>query len=360
MKKMMILGAGGSPAVNFTRSLRASPEEFHLIGTDADKYYLQRAEVDERYLVPWASKEGYIDVLNDIIKQSDIGFMHVQNDTEIEVVSRERDKLNASIFFPKHKTVEICQDKMQSYEHWKKAGIVVPETMMLNDEKDLEKALEKYDGKIWIREISGAGGRGSFPATDFKQAKAWINFKQGWGKFTAAECLQPQSITWLSIWKDGELVVAQSRKRVYWEMGKLAPSGISGITGTGQTVSDQSLDDIAQKTIFAVDKEPNGIFAVDLTFDGKGIPNPTEINIARFFTTHEFFTQAGLNMPYIFTKLAFGEKIPEIKKKINPLKDDLAWIRGVDFLPILTDMKIIDAAQTELDERLKRVCKPKA
>jgi carbamoyl-phosphate synthase large subunit len=82
-----------------------------------------------------------------------------------------------------------------------------------------------------------------------------------------------------------------------------------------------------------------------------GIPNPTEINIGRFFTTHFFFTKAGLNMPQIYVKLAFGEKLSPIKKKINPLTEGIAWVRGMDIEPVLTDIATINQAVADLKER---------
>ena len=183
-----------------------------------------------------------------------------------------------------------------------------------------------------------------------------MDFKKGWGIYTAAECLSPISVTWQSIWKDGELVVAQGRKRLYWELSKLAPSGISGATGAGVTFSDSVLDKIAEKAVLAIDKKPNGIFSVDLAYDNQGIPNPTEINIGRFFTTHEFFTKAGLNMPYIFVKLAYDEPLPKIDKKLNPLKEGLVWIRGLDFIPVLTNTENINTYENEL-KKLRELIK---
>jgi hypothetical protein len=59
----------------------------------------------------------------------------------------------------------------------------------------------------------------------------------------------------------------------------------------------------------AIDKHPQGLFGVDLAYDQGWHTNPTEIYIGRLFTTHQFFTELGLNMPYIFTKLAYGRKI---------------------------------------------------
>jgi len=85
-----------------------------------------------------------------------------------------------------------------------------------------------------------------------------------------------------------------------------------------------------------------------MTLDRDGIPNPTEINIARFFTTHLFFSKAGLNVPLIFVKAALDEPLPELPVKINPLPLGLAWIRGMDFEPILTTVEKINECEVEL------------
>jgi carbamoyl-phosphate synthase large subunit len=351
MKRILITGAGGAPATNFVRSLRAAPEQFHLIGTDCNEFYLQRAETDEKYLVPRADEGDYIDILNEIIDETNAQFLHVQNDAEMYTLSKNRERLNITTFLPEHKTIEICQNKFESFKVWSKAGLRQPQTLSISTEADLKEAFRVLGKNIWLREVSGAGGRGAIVANSYEFAKSWIDFRRGWGSFTAAECLQDHSVTWMSIWKGGQLVVAQGRKRLYWELSKIAPSGVSGATGGGVTVNDPSVDQIAQEAIFAIDGKPNGIFSVDLTYDHKNIPNPTEINIGRFFTTHEFFTRAGLNMPYIFVKLAYGEQLPVISKRLNPLPSDLVWIRGIDFLPVLTTMSEIDRYKEELMKR---------
>ncbi len=105
----------------------------------------------------------------------------------------------------------------------------------------------------------------------------------------------------------------------------------------------------------AIDKNPHGIFSVDMTYDKSGVPNPTEINIGRFFTTHHFFTEAGLNMPYIFTKIGLDGEMPAIQKKINPLPENLVWIRGLDFLPKLSTIEAVDKHERVLKERIKRL-----
>lgn len=337
MKRIMVLGSGGSPAANFVRSLRDAPENFWIIGTEVSQYEIFRSEADETYITPFASHPRSIEILEELLDKTNAEFIHAQPDVEIFNISKNRNKLDVITFLPRHRTIEICTNKVSSYECWKKAGLKVPETILVKNPDDIKKSMEMFGPKIWIREISGAFGKGSLATDNFDLANSWISYKNGWGTYSAASCLTPESVTWSSIWKEGELIVAQGRKRLYWELGNRSPSGVTGITGTGVTISDPEVDEVAQKAIYAIDKNPNGIFSVDMTYDRDSIPNPTEINIGRFFTTVYFFTKAGLNMPYIFVKLAYDEKIPTIKKKINPLTPGLCWIRGVDFLPILTN-----------------------
>jgi hypothetical protein len=355
-RRILVTGAGGSPTTNFVRSLRESPEPFHLVGVDCNRYYLQRAETDERHLVPEADDPDYLPVLRELIAESGAELIYSQPDQEIRVISGHRAELAVRTYLPDHATIEICQDKFESFRRWRQAGLTVPETLLVRDGQDLDRAFEQFGAPVWLRAVvSPGGGKGSFRAATPRSARAWLDFCEGWGTFTAAECLQPESITWTALYRDGELMVAQGRQRLYWELGNRAPSGVTGITGTGVTVADPALDEIALRAIAAIDPRPHGIFAVDLTYDRRGVPNPTEINIGRFFTTHLFFTRAGLNLPYLYVKLAFGEECPLPEPRLNPLPPGLAWVRGMDFLPVLTTVESIASAAGELAARRRRL-----
>ncbi|MDR3546819.1 MAG: carboxylate--amine ligase [Candidatus Pacebacteria bacterium] len=360
MKRILVCGAGGSPSTNFVRSLRAMDESVFLVGVDADPFMLERAETDVKILVPRASEADYLPILNDIITEYKIGFVHAQNDSEIAFLSEHRNEIHANLFLPRKETINICMDKFQSYESWEKAGIRVPKTKLITSEDDLKQAFKDFGSQLWLRNITGAAGNGSYPTSDYDEAVQWIHFQKGWGTFTAAERLTEHTVTWMSIWHNGELIVAQGRKRLYWELGNRAPSGVTGVTGAGMTYSDSAMDDIAVRTIKAIDPMPHGIFSVDMTYDRNGAPNPTEINIGRFFTTHYFFTKAGLNMPEIFVRLAYGETPVVPEKRIGPLPDGLVWVRGVDFEPVLTTIDNVEKSKHALEERrTKYVAKEK-
>jgi carbamoyl-phosphate synthase large subunit len=250
--------------------------------------------------------------------------------------------LGTRLYLPAPETIEICVDKQKTYAIWKAGGVRVPETILLNSAEDLKIAFDKLGRKIWIRATEGAAGRGALPVDNYEFAKIWIERFRGWGTFIASELLSERSITWQSIWFDGELVVAQTRARRSWNFGDRTLSGVTGITGVGETCSYPQVDRISLDAILAVDSKPHGIFSVDLTYDFEGFPKPTEINIGRFFTTHYFFTQAGLNFPEIYCNIALDERFPVLAKKINPLPDGLIWIRGMDVEPALTTVEELE------------------
>lgn len=342
MKKVLIAGCGGAPSEGVINSMLMCEKADEIIGMGSDPTDLVLSNAKRKYLVPYADKENYESELLKILVKEKPDLIHFQNDLEIFEASKIRNKiiaLGAKIFMPSHEVIDICVDKYKSYLNWEKAGIKVAKNILLNSEEDLKKAffiLGDKDGKIWLRASSiGGGGKGALPTNDFIFAKKWIETHNGWGDFVAAELLSPDTVTWLSLWHEGKLVVAQTRIRKGWTHGNRTLSGITGVTKVGQTYSNKTVDDVAMKSIYAITKKPHGIFGVDMAYNKSGFPCPTEINISRFFTTVLFFTQAGLNMPKMFKDIALYGDFPNLDKKINPLPDGLVWLRGMDTKPKL-------------------------
>jgi carbamoyl-phosphate synthase large subunit len=347
--KILIAGAGGAPSEGVIKSLLKSKKHETVIGMGSEPTDLALSAASKKYYVPYANSPEYRDSLIKIIKNEKPDLIHFQNDLEIFHASLLRDEINSlglKTFMPEHNVIDICVHKYKSYLKFKEADIIVPENLLINDENDLKRAFKELsdeNGNIWLRASSiGGGGKGSISTNDYELAKGWINRSNGWGDFAAAQMLTSKTITWLSIWHEGELVVAQTRKRSGWIHGNRSASGVTGVTKIGETCSDLTVDEIAIKSIKAVSNKPHGIFGVDMTYDKNNIPNPTEINISRFFTTVLFFAEAGLNMPEIFKDIALYNEFPNLSKKINPLPDGLLWLRGMDTIP-----KLYTTAQLE-------------
>lgn len=341
MPKILIAGAGGAPSEGVINSLKKLNAE-EIIGMGSEPTDLVLSNADRKYFVPYANSSEYKKELIKILETEKPDLVHFQNDLEIYHASLFRDEIisrGVKIFMPAHDVIDTCVHKYKTYLKLREANIKVPKNRLIHNEDDLVQSfadLKDEKGYIWLRASSiGGGGKGALPTNDINFARGWINRYAGWGDFVAAEMLTSDTVTWLSIWYEGELIVAQTRIRKGWTHGNRTVSGVTGVTKVGQTFEDEKVNDIAINTVKAVDKKPHGIFGVDMTYDRNGVPNPTEINISRFFTTVLFFTEAGLNMPAIFKDIALYSKFPDLKKKINPLPTNLLWLRGMDTKPRL-------------------------
>ena len=356
MYKILITGAGSTQTNGVVNCLLDDKESCEIIGVGSDPYDLMFCRAHKRYLIPHSTKPDYKEAFLKVLDKEKPDIVHFQHDVEMAIALKFADEIKARgciLYVPDYETIDTCVYKYKSWEKFKAAGIKVPQNVVINSEEDLEKAFsELTDGNtpIWFRPmIVGNGGRGSFCTTDINEAKEYIFNANTWGTYMAAEYLPGDMVTWLSIWNNGDLIVAQGRKRGGWAYSSMSASGVTGITKIGITYSSPELDDIAIKCCKAVasNGKPHGIFGVDLKCDRNRIPNPTEVNISRFFATVEFFEKAGLNMPAIFKDVALYGKKPELKKILNPLPDDLLWLRSLDDRPILTTKE--EMANTLID-----------
>lgn len=345
MYKILITGAGSAQTNGVVNCLLDDEEECEIIGVGSDPYDLMFCRAHKKYLIPHSTKPEYKETFLKILDIEKPDIVHFQHDVEMAIALKFEDEIRARgciLFVPDYETIDTCVYKYKSWKKFKEAGIKVPENIIINDEKDLVKSFsELSDGEqpVWFRPmIIGNAGKGAFVTRDIEEAKENLSNVNGWGNYMAAEYLPGENMTWLSIWNKGELIVAQGRKRGGWAYSSMSMSGVTGITKIGTTFSSDDLDEIAIKCCkaAATNGEPHGIWGVDLKCDRNGVPNPTEINISRFFATVEFFEKAGLNMPVIFKDLALYGKKPNLEKICNPLVDNLLWLRSLDDRPILT------------------------
>lgn len=348
---VLVLGAGGPAGVNFIKSLLLTTKVDKIIGTETNKYhqYLVDRFVDKVYTVPKCTEDGYVDVINEIIEENDIDFVHAQPDVEVRNLAIRRDKIKAKTFLPSTEAILLCQDKFESAKIWADQGLcdepLEIETRENLTKQEIKHALEKY-GKIWLRAKEGAGGKGSTPVDNIETGYHWIRYwrSKDWEKnrswdqweWMAQKYYPGRNIAWHSLWKNGELIVSQGRERLEYIYPNLAPSGITGTPVVQKTIHDEVVNWIGKTSVLALDKKPNGIYCVDLKETELGDPMPTEINAGRFFTTSFFFSNAGYlldieraNMPYIYLLLGMDKEFPK-GSAFNILPKNLYWIRHID------------------------------
>lgn len=338
---VLLTGIGGSAATNFADSLKHAPPEryYRITGTDSSKSHLPLSRAEKNYLIPKAmtNPEAYVENINRIIRAREIHVVHPQPDPEVLVLASFNDRLEARTFLPSAETVVLCQNKLLCNHHLAKHRVPVPAALQTST-RDHTRALtdhilEKY-GRAWVRATYGAGSKAALPVSTTDQAEFWIAY---WHKergiavydFMISEFLPGKEFAWQSLWKDGKLLVSQARERVSYLFGHLTPSGQTSSPSVARTVSRADVNATSTIAVLAVDPKANGIFCVDLKEDAAGTPKVTEINAGRFFTTSNFFSRAGLNMPDLYLRLALGEDIPP-QKVYNPLPPNLWWVRMMD------------------------------
>jgi carbamoyl-phosphate synthase large subunit len=337
IKRILVTGAGGSPGVNFIQSLRESPERFYVVAADANMHHLQWPDADRKVLVPPCSHPEYIEILNEIIDEDGIEMVHAQPDVEVRRISAAREQLHARTWFPEHRVIDILQDKFETGKRWAAAGIRNRPTLSINTRSDLANAATQLGFPFWMRASSGAGARGSTLVTNQAVGYHWLSYWRARGEswnFIAEEYLPGRDLAWTSLWENGRLITSQGRERLEYIYPHLAPSGRTGTPIVARTVNDEAVNEISTRCVLAIDPNATGIFSVDLREDASGNPIPTEINCGRFFTTSLFFSRAGLNVPYMYVKRAFGESIP-LTPQFNALPEGLHWIRHIDCPTVL-------------------------
>ena len=345
MKRVLVTFAGGSYGLGITRSLKAATGQYHVIAADSDRYSLQRAEGDERYLVPPATDPGYIQSLTDLVCRTKPDVLWVGHDREIERVAHDRDKLDVAVFLSPATEIDLCNDKFESYKVWKAAGVRVPESLFVTDKKQLADAFDRFNGELWLRAVSGGGGNGAIGVSSLRKAEAWLDIWDGWGRFTGAEWIKGGArLSWESVWANGELITVQGRRQLVQGFTNLTMSGITGVPGVNQWGTPPEVDELAVAAIKAVSDSPHGNYGVDMVCDGDGTPFVTEINIGRYNNDGLIhWPDETLNAADLTVRLALGEQPSFQPPLMHPKQRDNIIIYGLPTLPIEVSESELDA-----------------
>lgn len=253
---------------------------------------------------------------------------------QLLVVSEHRDQIEAVTLLPRLDDHLRMEDKWLTWEALTTAKRAVPDTVLVRELADLERIFDRH-ARVWLRQRRGSAGAGSVSTSSRAFAAAWLDEYQGWGDFTAAECLSRRTATFSGLWFDGELLRSQLRERLGWRYGGSSVSGVTGITGCQRTISDPELHAEAEACIRALSSTPHGIIGADFTFSDDGSPLLTEIQPARFYSSIHFIARAGLNLAEAYCMLARDGRDALGPAQVNPCAPNLYWVKGVDMLPRL-------------------------
>jgi carbamoyl-phosphate synthase large subunit len=361
MTSLLVTGAGGSAAANFVRSLRLSGEPFTIVGTDTRAEHLHATPgLDHRYVVPRADDEHYLPTLAALCERHDVLLVHPQPDVEVARLAADGHALPAATFLPDARAVELCHDKLACQRALDAAEVPVPRSVAAPDDEHLaavihELAAADPDRRVWTRAVRGAGSRAALPVKTADHAAGWMRYwadMRGLARadFMLCEFLPGREHAFQSLWHDGELVTSAARQRVEYLFGHLTPSGQTSTPSIAVTIDREDVNETAMAAVLAVSERPHGVFCVDMKDDAAGTPRVTEINIGRFFTTSDFFAQAGANMPLSYVRLALGREVGDLPRT-NAVPPGRWWVRNIDVPPVLVAdgaWDVVDASREPL------------
>jgi hypothetical protein len=333
-RTVLVLNSGDGTGLNFIRCLHEAGG-WRTVGLDPTLDDSLCSEAQTRHLLKWEEPQELLDVVNGICASESVDLVYAADTgRELAAISTHRDQVKAHTLLPPLADHMQMEDKWTTWERLRAAGCPVPNTVLVESGDDLERLFARHD-RLWLRRRSGSAGAGSIPTSSLDFAKAWVEEQQGWGEFTAAECLTARTATFSGLWFDGELVCSQLRERMWWRYGALASSGVTGITGAQRTISDSELQRTAVDSIAVMCERPHGIIGADFTYNVDGRPLITEIQPARFYSSIHFLARLGLNLADAYCRLACDGRDALGPARINPCPPDRYWVKAVEKLPRL-------------------------
>lgn len=333
---VIVTGCGGSAAYNFIDSLKLASSATEVVGVDTSSDMIELSNADSKHVIQYGNFEGFAQEINQLVSRYSATVVFAQPDNEVELLARARHLIDARTFLPETEEILLAKDKAKLGALLRKEGVQVPKSFSVENPQQLNEGFSQLtvsNGKVWVRAKSGAGSRASLPCSSSDQAESWIKWwveerNLEWSDFMVSEFLPGREFALQTIWQNGKLIAAQARERIKYLYGFLSPSGQSSTPQIAATTSRQDVYEVGIKAINALSDSPNGVYCVDMKCDREDQPKVTEINVGRFFTTSNFFSHAGLNMPEMARRAAEGEELQVVG--IAPLKEGLKWIRMVD------------------------------
>lgn len=342
MTKILLLGCDGNAGINYAKSIWEADKTIEIIGTGFSKYHINVADdagVDTHLIDPsdWGIEKKR-QFIYDAISYG-VDFIHaqpeeevrdlclLQNDLEIKKRTFGKNIDEWRLFNDKGLTMQNSAVKFYSFSE------------VRNNPAFFNKLITK-NNTVWIRARSGAGSKWALPVISLQQAENWVNYlalTKGANAhdFILSEYLPGKEYAVQLFYIDGELFHCQARERVEHHFAKQMVSGQSSTPSVARTVNNPEVSFYAASCVIDCVEKPNGIYGVDIRYNSDNQPTMTEVNYGRYFTTSNFFANIGINTPYAEYMYVTSGEIPE--KKIDQIKDEMYWIRGLDHEPVLME-----------------------
>ena len=339
--RILVTGSGGIGGVNFISALRIANYNYHITGTDFNRFYLEFPQVDSKYITPKHSDPEFLQIIKNIIEKNKIQFLHPSPHSEASIIAKNIEQIKTSTYLPDYNI--IIRDKLETQKILEKNAIPVAKTEIVSSLNEIKIKKESFaDDEVWVRMKSGAGGRLSLLCKNVVEVENWIELWVNreiakYSDFIIQEYLPGRNIAYDSLWFKGKFIASYTRERLEYPFKHISPSGITGTPTVSRIIMNEQVNEISNKAILAADPKPHGSYAVDLKGNKNDNPIVTEIDSGKFHTTTPVWgivadkleLDSRKNLADYYCKIGMGIIEPEnLGNDIYP--EDLYLLRHID------------------------------
>lgn len=351
--KVIITGACAVSARNVLRSLRMSSifRNATFVGWDTCSimYGVYSKDFERVYKVPAVSDPLYRDVIKRVLEKEKPDAVMVI--PEVEVLYWAKTPFNVPHLVPPAAFCELAISKRRLFAALKETGLL-PKSEDVTREDIFNDGFQlPLEFPIWVRDDAActASGKGSFLAHNKEELCAWADINAGIDIFQISEFCPGGNYGVLCLFEKGKLLKVALAERIEYIMAKVAVSGITGNTGLGRFLNDESIKNNALKAIEVVCEttgcELNGVVVVDMKANKDNVAKVTEINI-RYVAYNSCLASAGFNLAeyHLLTILGRSSELSAEQEILFPKNN--RFLRDVDGLPIyVPDFKPVTMGQ---------------
>jgi len=315
MKKkytILITSIGSTTGISVVKGLKKQNEfSILLVGTDINEYKLTAGSswCDIFHKVPLAIEEDYIPVLLDICLKEKVDVLIPIHDSELVNLSDNTDpfkKIGVNVILSEHETVQLCNDKYETYKFLNYHRIPTPETRLADEIKQNEY----LRFPAFVKPRKGLSSTDSFRVNSYQELTL---AREKVKNLVVQEYLEGDEFTCDVIADfEGKVFSVVPRRRIEIK---------SGISYKGETCINEDLTNMSCKIVELLNlKGPSNIQYI---ISGNKI-FCIEIN-PRFSGSLPLTIAAGVNGPHWIIKLINGENTPANLLPYNSLIMNRYW-----------------------------------
>src|SRR5437763_610753 len=157
--RVLITGIGGNVGQGVLKSLRASHQDFHVVGIDMEALSAGFSLVDRYYQTPRTGDPAFRSALEMIARKEEMEAIYVCSPAELEFFAGSKDELEGelglTIFINPLEVIRIGSDKLKTADFLRDAGFPFPDTVLSVDTEGLECLIERHGLPLIVKPRAG-------------------------------------------------------------------------------------------------------------------------------------------------------------------------------------------------------------